>query len=62
MSHRYTVQHIPSWFPGASFKRTAILSAKYAEDMIEAPFQFVEKNMVGSSIPYSHSFISSEVN
>ncbi|KAG1842006.1 cytochrome P450 [Suillus subalutaceus] len=39
------LQHIPYWFPGASFKRTAILSTKYAEDMIEAPFQYVEKNM-----------------
>lgn len=46
------LQHIPSWFPGASFKRTAILSAKYAEDMIEAPFQYVEKNMAsGSALP-----------
>ncbi|KAG1750816.1 cytochrome P450 [Suillus lakei] len=43
------LQHIPSWFPGASFKRTAALSTKYAEDMIEAPFQYVEKNMASGS-------------
>lgn len=43
------LQHIPSWFPGASFKRTAILSTRYAEDMIEAPFQYVVKNMASGS-------------
>ncbi|KIK93478.1 hypothetical protein PAXRUDRAFT_828940 [Paxillus rubicundulus Ve08.2h10] len=44
--------YIPSWFPGASFKRTALLSQKYADDMIEAPFQFVEKSMAaGTALP-----------
>ncbi|KAF9223390.1 cytochrome P450 [Gyrodon lividus] len=46
------LRHIPSWFPGASFKRTALLSQKYADDMIEAPFQFVEKSMAaGTAVP-----------
>ncbi|KAG2147549.1 cytochrome P450 [Suillus clintonianus] len=45
------LQYIPSWFPGASFKRTAVLSTKYAEDMIEAPFQYVETNMARSAAP-----------
>lgn len=62
MSHRHTVQHVPSWFPGASFKRTAVLSTKYAKEMIEAPFQYVQENLVGSSISYHQSSISSEVN
>ncbi|KAG1747256.1 cytochrome P450 [Suillus paluster] len=43
------LQHIPPWFPGASFKRTAVLSTRYAEDMIEAPFLYVEKNMASGS-------------
>ncbi|KIJ62824.1 hypothetical protein HYDPIDRAFT_113934 [Hydnomerulius pinastri MD-312] len=46
------LRHIPSWLPGASFKRTALLSQKYADDMIEAPFQYVEKNMAaGTAVP-----------
>lgn len=47
------VRYIPSWFPGASFKRTALLSQKYADDMVEAPFQFVEKSMVSPLLPCS---------
>ncbi|KAI6001137.1 cytochrome P450 [Pisolithus marmoratus] len=39
------LRYVPSWFPGASFKRTALRSQKYAGDMVDAPFQFVEKNM-----------------
>lgn len=46
------MRYIPSWFPGASFKRTALLSQKYADDMMEAPFQFVEKCMAsGVTVP-----------
>lgn len=45
------MRYIPSWFPGASFKRTALLSQKYADDMMEAPFQFVEKSMASSLLP-----------
>ncbi|KAH7884744.1 cytochrome P450 [Phlebopus sp. FC_14] len=46
------LRYIPSWFPGASFKRTALLSQKYADDMIEAPFQYVEKTLAsGTAIP-----------
>lgn len=43
------LQYIPTWFPGASFKRTAVLSTRYAEDMIEAPFHYVEKNIASGS-------------
>ena len=40
------VRYIPTWFPGASFKRTAILSQKYADDMVETPFHFVQQSLV----------------
>ncbi|KAG2110835.1 cytochrome P450 [Suillus discolor] len=43
------LQHVPSWFPGASFKRTAVLSTKYAKEMIEAPFQYVQENLASGS-------------
>jgi len=41
-----TVRYIPTWFPGASFKRTAVLSQKYADDMVETPFRFVQESLV----------------
>lgn len=43
---RPKVQYIPTWFPGASFKRTALLSQKYADDMVETPFHFVQESLV----------------
>lgn len=43
------LQHVPSWFPGASFKRTAVLSTKYAKEMIEAPFQYVQESLASGS-------------
>jgi hypothetical protein len=40
------VRYIPTWLPGASFKRTALLSQKYADDMVETPFHFVQQSLV----------------
>ncbi|KAI6099770.1 cytochrome P450 [Pisolithus sp. B1] len=46
------VRYAPSWLPGASFKRTALRSQKYAGDMVDAPFQFAEKSMnAGTAVP-----------
>ncbi|KAH7930182.1 cytochrome P450 [Leucogyrophana mollusca] len=46
------LQHIPAWFPGASLKRTALLSQKYAHEMIEAPFKYVQQSMAsGTAAP-----------
>ncbi|KAH7915619.1 cytochrome P450 [Hygrophoropsis aurantiaca] len=46
------LQHIPAWFPGASLKRTALLSRKYAQEMIEAPFLYVQQAMAsGTAVP-----------
>lgn len=41
-----TVKHIPTWFPGAAFKRRAIMKNKLAKRMREAPYQMVQKRMV----------------
>lgn len=39
------VRYTPSWLPGASFKRNALISQQYAGDMVDAPFQFVKESM-----------------
>lgn len=46
------VRYAPSWLPGASFKRTALRSQKFAGDMVDAPFRLVEKRMnAGTAVP-----------
>ncbi|KAL0957036.1 hypothetical protein HGRIS_003136 [Hohenbuehelia grisea] len=37
--------HIPTWMPGAGFKRFALESAETLQRMREDPFQFVKKNL-----------------
>ncbi|KAF8998253.1 cytochrome P450 [Cyathus striatus] len=39
------LKHLPSWFPGVSFKRTAFESRKDFEDARELPFQHVKEEM-----------------
>ncbi|KAH7913274.1 cytochrome P450 [Hygrophoropsis aurantiaca] len=39
------LKHIPAWFPGARFKRKALLSRKYASEWKETPFQYVKSQM-----------------
>jgi hypothetical protein len=36
-----TVQYIPDWFPGATFKRTAAQWRKDVDRMVEEPFAYV---------------------
>ena len=43
-----TVKHVPEWFPGASFQKTAKTWAKTLADTVEKPFQFVKGQMVRS--------------
>ncbi|EGO23228.1 hypothetical protein SERLADRAFT_439971 [Serpula lacrymans var. lacrymans S7.9] len=37
--------HIPSWFPGAGFKRRARRSREMFSDMVEKPFQYTKSHM-----------------
>lgn len=46
--HTTLVKHIPEWFPGASFKRSAIITRKSIAEWVEAPFEYVKKSMVSS--------------
>lgn len=45
-SHKCAVKHVPDWFPGAGFKRTAKEWAKITEAAAEGPFQHVKDEMV----------------
>ncbi|KAN0092739.1 Cytochrome P450 [Tylopilus felleus] len=46
------LRYIPTWFPGASFKRNAVLSQKYAVDMVETPFHYVQERLsAGTAVP-----------
>ena len=53
MIYSLLVKYIPSWFPGACFKKTAAQYRKVNMDQTDVPFQFVIKGMVGSSYLYS---------
>lgn len=41
-----TVKHIPTWFPGAKFKRDAAEWRKYPEELLSVPFARVQADMV----------------
>ena len=44
---------VPSWMPGASFKRKAKLWREYADEMLEAPFRALKADIVSASLPRS---------
>ena len=44
--HSLLVKYVPSWFPGAGFKKTAAQYRKINMDQTDLPFQFVIKGMV----------------
>ena len=41
------VRHIPSWMPGAGFKRHALKTRKAVQEMINVPYEMVKKAKVG---------------
>ncbi|KAG9311216.1 cytochrome P450 [Chiua virens] len=54
------LRFIPTWFPGASFQRSAVMSQKYAYEMIEVPFRFVQEGLAtGTAVP---SMVSNSLN
>ena len=48
------LKHIPSWFPGAGFKRFGENATKLLKQLQEHPFMLVEEKMVRSASPESH--------
>jgi hypothetical protein len=53
------VKYIPSWFPGASFKRIAAADRQLAGDTFGRLLQMVQERMVRSFFPYCMKFTPS---
>ena len=49
-----SLKYIPSWFPGASFKRQAHAWRQLSRQMLESPFDIVRRNMVSDDSIYSN--------
>ncbi|KAF5387612.1 hypothetical protein D9615_000087 [Tricholomella constricta] len=45
--------HVPTWFPGAGFRRTAKLWAATLVEMVEQPHDFVKRQMAAGVAPIS---------
>ncbi|KAH7920189.1 cytochrome P450 [Leucogyrophana mollusca] len=43
------LKSIPSWFPGVSFQREVVECRKYATEMVEAPFKYVQDKMASGA-------------
>ena len=41
------LKYVPSWMPGASFKRTAREGHRLSVEMLESQFKIVKQKMVG---------------
>ena len=44
------VKHVPTWFPGAGFKRKAFEWRKLSQAMLERPFEMVKQRMASTSV------------
>ena len=42
------VKHLPTWFPGAEFKRNAIVWKAKMEEFVNKPYEEVKQRMVCS--------------
>ncbi|KAF8897192.1 cytochrome P450 [Infundibulicybe gibba] len=47
------LRHIPKWFPGAGFRRTAIAWASTLVEMVDQPYNFVKQQMAAGIAPGS---------
>jgi hypothetical protein len=48
----FTVRHLPSWFPGAGFKKSAVEWKKLIEDFVNEPYEDCKQKIV-SRLPSS---------
>lgn len=44
------LRFFPSWFPGSKFHKVAEECRKLTREMLDLPYNFVKKNMVGLSL------------
>ena len=42
--------YVPSWFPGAGFKKKAAHWRKLSETLVEKPFHYVQEQLVGEHL------------
>ncbi|KAG5654671.1 hypothetical protein H0H81_009920 [Sphagnurus paluster] len=47
------LRHVPTWFPGAGFQRTAKLWASTLVEMVEQPHEYVKRQMAAGTAPIS---------
>ncbi|KAL4937129.1 hypothetical protein BDV06DRAFT_232778 [Aspergillus oleicola] len=52
------LRYIPSWFPGATFQRTAALFRKQTEALADVPWAFVKRQMQQSPKFFEPSYVS----
>ncbi|KAG9316837.1 cytochrome P450 [Chiua virens] len=46
------LRYLPEWFPGANFKRSALISRKSITQWVDAPFEYVKRSMAaGTAAP-----------
>ena len=50
------MKHVPSWFPGASFKRLAKAWKKNLENTADIPYEFVQTGM--KAVNFRSSYLS----
>ncbi|CCO36289.1 O-methylsterigmatocystin oxidoreductase Short=OMST oxidoreductase [Rhizoctonia solani AG-1 IB] len=56
------LEYVPSWFPGAGWKRKAMAWNKVGEDLINVPFEWTKQQMVnGTAQPSALSSILTKV-
>ena len=40
------LRHVPAWYPGAGFRKTAQLWRKNLDDMVDIPYEFAKRRLV----------------
>lgn len=51
-TNTFTVKYIPSWLPGAGFKRKAKKYAVVLRDLVETPHNYVKSQLVSYLVSY----------
>lgn len=52
------LKYVPSWFPGASFKRKAKEWSRYADEILERPFKALKEDIVRRSHRFSRGGVT----
>ena len=55
------MRHLPSWFPGAGFKRSAVEWRKLIEDFVNEPYEDCKQKIVSGPFPTSVQVLTSDI-